>query len=696
MLTSRMKKTLHVILSQNDFVTLKSIADELNVSTRTLLREVDDIAAWTESQGGTFIKKKGQGVLVDGDASERTRLLTLLNSEQGEIIYSPTERCVIIKAEMLYTTEPIKMFALTGLLSVTESTVANDIASIESWFNSFGIQVIRRPGLGVLLDGEEKSFRKAIVSLVYEQIPFLEMLGHLKGKELLTSNIESIKSHINKSLFKLIDLEALKYSADMLMWLEQEIGIRFADNAFITLVIRMSCTMSRLSYSEQIKIPQDKAVSIIKDRIYQSLKKYASESELAVLSDNELMLLSIHIKGAKLRDTGDEKSVSMIEDFKVIQLVKEFISAVEADTGLYLADNEALMFGMVKHLRPAIYRMKMDLDIINPLLKEIKEEYPKLFAAVNSCKRILEEKEQIIVPEEEVAYLATHIGAFIEKDERDYVKKYRVILACMYGIGASQLLVSNLKSRFPNINIISTISIIDYKIKSLNLEDADLIISTEPIEDAVLPTLVVNPILKGDDIRRIDEFLISYKPTVERRFEPQIEHYKEKFKKLSRYNEVLQVVLDEFAFLKKLPCKDLQEVIDYASRLIATSKKEEAQLRKSFEAREERGTTILSKKGMILLHCRSNIKPKVSFKILQFESPVAIESIEGSFDVTTIVVMVGPRDYDEIVLDVLSEVSRSIITSELSATILEGDTKSSERMIGELLNKYYENKVLNL
>ncbi len=123
----------------------------------------------------------------------------------------------------------------------------------------------------------------------------------------------------------------------------------------------------------------------------------------------------MHIKGSKLRETGAEFKMSMIDDFKVIQIGKEFIKSVEIETGIYLSDNDQLLFGLIKHLRPALYRMKMNLDIINPLLSEIHLMYPKLYDSVKKSVAVIEEKEKNKVPEDEIAYLATHIGAAIQK-----------------------------------------------------------------------------------------------------------------------------------------------------------------------------------------------------------------------------------------------------------------------------------------
>ncbi len=92
------------------------------------------------------------------------------------------------------------------------------------------------------------------------------------------------------------------------------------------------------------------------EKIHKIILRFIEDSDnnsLAILPEEELLYLTMHIKGAKLRDTESDNKISMIEDFRTIQLVKEFVTAIESETGIYLVDNEQLMVGLVKHLRPA-------------------------------------------------------------------------------------------------------------------------------------------------------------------------------------------------------------------------------------------------------------------------------------------------------------------------------------------------------
>jgi len=694
MLTTRMKKAMTLILKADGYITLKEIADVIGVSTRTVLRESDSLESWTVNNGGQFIKKKGSGIMVAGGEEERMRLLKSLQEVASDIIFSPTQRSIIIRSELLKSDEPLKLYAIATVLDVVESTISGDLLSVGNWFEGYGISVIRRQGLGILLKGNEKAKRKAIVSLLYDQITISDFMGFIRlDQQQDIRNFDEIRKKINKSLYGLLDMEHLKAVALMIEDIGREMGFSYADTSFMVLCLRISVTLKRQTFWGQQLLDYDYRVALRKDRVYVALRLWVTKNHnslLAAMPEEELLYLTMHMKGSKLRETKYDSRISMIEDFRTIQLAKEFILAVEKETGIYLSDNEVLVFGLVKHLRPALYRMKMDLDFINPLMMEIKAMYPKLFLAIRKCASIIETREKVIVPDDEIAYLATHIGAVIQKSDREIIKKFQVVLACMYGIGASQLLVANIEKNFKNIEIVKVISVVDYKMNRVNFDSVDLVVSTIPIETGETPCIVVNPVFGQEDIMEINGFIKNFIPQKPIGRRAGALNLRDKLVKLGDYNEIVMSIIDNFDFDHDVPARNMAAVIEYASGSIAKSQEEKRLLVKAFEQREEKGSTILSKKGMMLLHCRADVTTYASLKIFQLREPVFVHHLGEGQSISTIVVMVGPAKINQKVLDVLSEISRCIITSTFAELIMSGEKYRVESELHLILDDFYQ------
>ncbi len=698
MLTSRMKKIIQILLNNDDYITIASIATELEVSSRTILRELNSIQKWFEKNGGTFDKKKGKGVrFLEKDIS-RKMVKQLLVEAKSEIIYTPEERKIILRAKLLQFDEPTKLFALTGLLNVTESTIGNDLDSLKDWFNNYHLIILKKSGLGIQINGTEKSKRKAIVALIYEHFQMNELIQVISKRTTSSEELFGLEKKINSAILELLDVNSLSYIREIIVSVENEMGYQFADNGYIALAIRFGVTLKRRRFWGKIEIEDKHFLSLKKDKILLYATEYLSQKEFYPLNELpyiELVYLTMHIKGTKLRDMGAYNKVSMIEDFKIIQLVKEFVRNTEAETGIYLSDNEQLIIGLVKHLRPAIYRIKMDLDIINPLVEEIRNMYPKLFKAIKNSIKVVEKKENIEVPDHEIAYLATHVGAVIHKSNRELIKKYRVVVACMYGIGASSFLTAQLKMNFPNIVITEIVSVMDEQIMSINEKEVDLLITTVPLTKVNIPFVLIDPILKPKDIIKINQILNELVPTSALAKTIKRSNLKEKLMSLNEYSDIIIKLLDNFSYNRECKLRSMKDLIQNVSCDLSESIEEERLLYEAFHQREEKGSTILSKKGMILLHCRAEIRKELALKIIHLEETIFVQKGTRKVPVNDIVVMVAPVILNKKMLETLSEISRSIITEDFIKVIQTADQMQIESKLSLILKKYYESLVLN-
>lgn len=698
MLTSRMKKVIRILLKNQDYITIASIAGEIEVSTRTILRELDDVQQWVEDNGGYIEKKKGRGLKFIPGESGAKELGQLLAETKSEIIYTPEDRKMIIRAKLLQFDEPTKLFALTRLLNVTESTISNDLDGLTSWFNNYNLQVIKKPGLGIMIEGSETGKRKAIVALIYEHFHMNELIQVISKRTATSNDLFSMEGKINSALLDLLDISSASEVHEFILAFEQEMGYQFADNGFIALAIRFGVTLKRMKFWGQIDVDESLMDSLNKDKVLQFFNQYLRENPdhaLNRLPYKEMVYLAMHVKGTKLRDTGNYNKISMIEDFKVIQLVKDFIERTEAETGVYLSDNEQLLIGLVKHLRPSIYRIKMDLDIINPLVAEIKTMYPKLFKAVKKSVQIIEEKEHIEIPDDEIAYLATHVGALIHKNSRSQVKKYRVVVACMYGIGASSFLVAQIKKNFPNIVINDVVSVMDEQIMSIDEDQVDLLISTVPLTAVNVPYVLIDPILKPKDVTMINNKLESLVPSSALSKLKKNINLRERMIAFNEYSSLILKFMDNFKYSKEDNLHSIRDMIAFVSEDLSESQEEKAALSKAFIQREEKGSTILSKKGMILLHCRAEISKEIALRIIHLNETMFIRKEDRKVPINDIIVMVAPVVLNQKMLEILSEISRQIITEGYAEVIKTSDQTEIEGRLNIILEKFYENVVLN-
>ncbi len=697
-LTSRIKKIISLLLEETNYITVQLVAEKTDISSRTVIRELTLVENWLSEKGILLEKKKGTGIRLNLDSAERERLKESLREEKADLIYSPEQRLVMLKAELLKKVEITKLYTLTRLFGVTEGTISADLDKLEDWLLKYHLLLNRKPGLGIYIEGDEMSFRSAIISLIYEQFHEADLINLIINKEKTVDQLSLIQNNIHKVILDFVDMSSIDLGKNLLAYIEDNMGYQIADNSFVALIIRLSVTMKRCEQGIYIKEIPEQRTAAKNEKIFSLVKDWFLVHKAFLtyeIPEDELFYLSIHIRGAKLRETLSYNQISMTEDYKTIKLAKEIIYTAEKETGIYLEDNEKLLIGLVRHLRPAIYRMKMHLDIMNPLLEDIKQMYPKLFEATRKCAQVIEKKENVQVPEDEIAYLATHIGAAIKNERRNVRKVYRAVVACTNGIGASQLLVTEIEKEFPSIKVVDVISTIDIKTLKLAENDVDLVVSTVPIPSCDLPTIVVNTILGKKDKEKIKNVLESVltEDTSDKKIKTI--HFREKLKALKLYSDLMLQLMDNFSVIDNVQLQNVDELIQFASSRVAKTKESRTELEHAFKDREEKGSTILGKKGMMLLHCRSSAVSELYVIIIRLSGMIHIHNTRGELsEVDMIIVMVAPLEITTHALEILSEITRKIITSDFAVTLKNGTREEVYMGISTILDQFIQNTAI--
>ena len=93
--SSRQRMILNILLTEEQEITIKDIADRIEVSTRTVHRELTELEPLLEQQGLQLVKRSGIGVAIEGEARQKEELrLSLYN--QTTVEYAPDERKLLI------------------------------------------------------------------------------------------------------------------------------------------------------------------------------------------------------------------------------------------------------------------------------------------------------------------------------------------------------------------------------------------------------------------------------------------------------------------------------------------------------------------------------------------------------------------------------------------------------------------------
>jgi mannitol operon transcriptional antiterminator len=265
-----------------------------------------------------------------------------------------------------------------------------------------------------------------------------------------------------------------------------------------------------------------------------------------------------------------------------------------------------------------------------------------------------------------------------------------VIVACTSGIGTSRLLATRLKKEFQNIDIVDIVSTIHIDEEWLKDNRIDLIITTVYMEGHNVPVIQVDPLLIEENKKKLQIILENLNVHLEHELPAIVQSnidLTERSYAMKEYGEGVIEILEGFFFRDELEVDNMEQLIQQASRIIADNKEDEATIEQDFLERERKGSTVLSKKEMMLLHCRTNAMDRLRVGVLRLKDGKPVYGCNGNQEqeqIRTCLVMITPMNKSKRHLEVISQISRSLIDEPTLTDVL---TNGSEEEIFSELNK---------
>jgi mannitol operon transcriptional antiterminator len=688
-LNARQQQILLYFLESSDHAPLNVLADRLNVSLRTLQREVSELEYYIAQQGLRFDKKIGAGLKLLGGKEEMEELARLLSlNDSMQPTYTVEERQSNIKQILLSCKEPKKLYTLSKELNVAESTISNDLQKVEPWFDKYSIQLYRKPGIGVYIEGSEKSIRAALADLLYENVTHEQLMEFMYVKSDLRR--EKLHSSIRLRLLNFIDPQWLFKIEQVIQEFEHNRGYHMADNAYVGFVVHLALAVQRLKTNEAITIEEETLNRLKSTKEFELARELASVlSQRLELSfpESEIGYITMHILGARSNHVmGSDFDYSVI-----LEYVRTMISIMERELKLELESDDLLVHNLTTHLSSAVKRIELDMAVRNPLLQHVKEEYPEIFEATRKASQYLEQQVGKSIPEEEIGYLAMHFGtAILNKQESESVK-YRVLLVCSSGIGTSRLLQAQIKKKLPQLQVVDTISLFHLEEWLVNHHQVDLVLSTLPVHLDNTKVFVVNPFLTDDDIAGLREQL-PLLTRGDRKGEEDRFSIEQAVDMVDRYGRALAGLLDNIEVADGFKAESKQHLIQNIMAFVEARFDviDVETLRQDLEKREELGPLLLEDDQLAMLHCRSKGIKEMSVSVFRLNQEVNWQVGDRQVPVRTVLTMLGPVDAPKENFELVSEISMSLIEVEsFIQTLAAGAAQEVNESIQFILKKGY-------
>lgn len=499
MLSKRETQILKLLFDhKHTYLTSQEIASGIDVSNRTArkyLHLLED--ALKQESLATIEAKQGNGYQLKIEDARRfdefylEEVKSQMASKDITTIQESNDRQYYILNRLFFEQSAVYVDAIADELFVSRSTISNDLVEIKKLITPYQIELQSKSNKGIFIVGNEQNIRHFIMNYFF--------------MERLHDNLFAFSMYANL-------LEGISVEEIVIIVLDEcrESQLKLSDFIVYNLVLHIGLAIKRIQngFFMDIQAP----ISFDEDSIeYQTALKILARIEHAVgitFSSEEADFIALHLKNKITAKTIFKKADATEEQIRA-QLL-ETLKAIDQDTPFDLEHDTILIDGLMLHFIPLLTRLQNNSSIENPLLEEIKTQYPDLFELTVNYFSKMPVFKSYQVTEGEWAYLAIHITAAVERYFNE--QKTHVLVICATGLGSSQMIKNRLEREFGSRILIEKV-ISYYEIAEQDLSHIDLVISSINLGNIVLnaPIVNVSVFLGKDDIQKINHEISSNK-----------------------------------------------------------------------------------------------------------------------------------------------------------------------------------------
>lgn len=433
----------------SSFITSDYLVKKFNVSLRTIQSDIKKVRNYVnESKSAEIISVASKGSkLVIHDPITFQNILGKQNRELSNQSDRVRKLCILL----LNQRRSVSRQFLVNQLFVSTSTLTNDLNEADKLLNEYRLTVERGSKSGIKIFGKEDDKRKCLLKL---------------------GNLETDPEHKNFESRERIRQEIEKIVVSVLLKHRYHIS----DTLFQNLIVHIEMAIKRINSGFSIQEDTSENETLFREEIDVAKEIFNKLSSRFHFDSKqaEIVNLAIYIKGKSDYENDDYISE------EVNSFILEALDEINDKFNIDFKQEIDLRISLALHLIPLLTRIDYNIQNENQMLDQIKQSFPLAFDIAAYMCLLLQRKTNKKVDEGEIAYLAIYFNQFIEK-YNDISGKQRILIITSLKRSESILLRQRFATWFSKeISVLTLLNV--HEIQSINIEDYDVIFTTEQTE----------------------------------------------------------------------------------------------------------------------------------------------------------------------------------------------------------------------
>ena len=505
-------------------VSTQKIADEFGITRRIVNYRLRRVELWLGKNGFPLEKKPGMGIFLPLNPKQKQELHKILTSMPvGAVFLTPIERLQLLILTFLFSDQPIVIKQLEQKLNVSRTTILKDLEIISKWLSGKGLTLSRRPNFGCVIEGEERQIRNALVDAFIESLTYAFENQLVGAIAFIEKHKQKTQTAFRQQFLVFLEPLELRFFYHLATNMAVDNDLTFRELALMILVLNMAIATYRIRTNHQIdqveigleNLEEQRNLEIALQLVTAVQKRFMIRfSELSIVELIRVLhqcqernpRLSTQI--ASIASLQEREQLKRDFDPAILTIVEQLLDRASIYLHPSLRVDTELILNLGNHLTNFYKFPGARMPMKNPLLADMKREYPDVFKVAQESVIVINQENEILIPEDEIGYIAMYLAAGLERMCIPLQGKKRLLVVCNAGGATASLLVSRIRTEFPDAEIMPIISFRELA-NTTNLHEYNLVISTIPLEKLDVPVVVVSPLLTEEDIRNIRERLRS-------------------------------------------------------------------------------------------------------------------------------------------------------------------------------------------
>lgn len=535
MLTKRQIKILESLINNNnDYHTSNQLAQQFNVSIRTIKSDLKQIKSFSETNKSfemDSLPSKGTKLIVHN----REALLASLNklTRKGDYTNKDNiDRTNEFIKKLVFSNTYISKYSMMESLYISESTLYQTVNEAKQKLQKFNLNISYKTNHGYFIEGDEVDKRRYI----------------MVNNRCLNNSIV-----INEEVARIYNIIANAFVDN-----KYQINEKNLQN----ITMHVALTIQRVKEGNYVRM---KNTSSLTETIeYQISENILSHLLMMYNIDhenlqNETLLLTQTILGKTEYYVNDS-----LQD-QVNDIINSFFIETQSKFSVNFCTNENLKLFLALHVVPMIYRIKSHTTLVNEMSSEIRQSFPIGYDIALDFSTKLSKIFDIQISEDELSYLTLYFNYGIENLNLGG-KSRRILIFTNLRKSETILLKHKILNWFPNQ--ISEITFLDSNDSNVDLSEYDAIFSTDDDVDKFKGGVTkINVFPDEKDFNRINLSINGYtdEQSILKKFSPQLFHYG----KVNNKKEALNILCQQAKKIYSLP-EDFQSSIETRENFSAT------------------------------------------------------------------------------------------------------------------------------